>query len=266
VDPVSQFKFACPICGQHLQARSEEAGHTTECPTCFKKLTVPQAPANGGGNLIIAAALAESSRRVAVPPSSPQTPVGAPKGGSRGLRIILIVTFLAVLAVIAGLVFLWPGAAVDSPSDGGMVQRWTTRFDELQLLETPVVGRLNGWSFEANRQIWRGTQLILRQEGGSPAGLRLELTFPLAGGELVPGKTWKLRTKDPPLTAPVRMLWKDERGDNQSLVFPSDYLLWVRFDAVSKKKVTGRIHLCLSDPEHSWVAGRFEADVKTVVK
>jgi hypothetical protein len=262
---VCQFKFACPVCGQHLQARPEEAGKTTECPSCFKKLTVPQAPANGGGNLIIAAALAESRRTVPLRTDSQSSP-GAKRKVSPGLKIYLIAALLAVLAAVAGLMFLPQGEASDDSSKGETAQWWTDNFDELQLRDTPVVGRLNGWDFEATREIWRGTQLILRQNGGTPAELRLEVTFPLVGGELIPGKTWQLRVGDPPFTVPVRMLWKDELGVNQSLAWPSGYLLWVRFDAVTKKKVSGRIHICLPDPARSWVAGSFDAEVKTVIK
>ena len=38
------FKFACPVCGQHITAESGNAGAHIECPTCFKKLLVPQSP------------------------------------------------------------------------------------------------------------------------------------------------------------------------------------------------------------------------------
>ena len=35
------FKFACPHCGQHLEAEPDWAGMEVECPTCGKAITVP---------------------------------------------------------------------------------------------------------------------------------------------------------------------------------------------------------------------------------
>ena len=42
---MSEFKYACPVCGQHIKCDSSQAGTQMECPTCFQKITVPQAPA-----------------------------------------------------------------------------------------------------------------------------------------------------------------------------------------------------------------------------
>ncbi len=36
------FKFACPHCGQHLEAEPDWAGMEVECPTCGKAITVPE--------------------------------------------------------------------------------------------------------------------------------------------------------------------------------------------------------------------------------
>lgn len=35
------MKFACPHCGQHIEAEEEWAGIQTDCPTCTQQLTVP---------------------------------------------------------------------------------------------------------------------------------------------------------------------------------------------------------------------------------
>jgi DNA-directed RNA polymerase subunit RPC12/RpoP len=50
---MSEFKYACPICGQHIRCDSSQAGSVMECPTCFQKITVPQAPAAGDQKFII---------------------------------------------------------------------------------------------------------------------------------------------------------------------------------------------------------------------
>ena len=41
---MSEFKYACPVCGQHIKCDSSQSGTQMECPTCFQKIIVPQAP------------------------------------------------------------------------------------------------------------------------------------------------------------------------------------------------------------------------------
>src|SRR6187455_1535332 len=59
---MSEFKFACPVCGQHITADSATSGGELECPTCFRKIVVPQAPATPDTKLILSAAQVESRR------------------------------------------------------------------------------------------------------------------------------------------------------------------------------------------------------------
>jgi len=42
---MSEFKFACPVCGQHMMCDSSQGGSVMTCPTCFQQITAPQAPA-----------------------------------------------------------------------------------------------------------------------------------------------------------------------------------------------------------------------------
>ena len=50
---MSEFKYACPVCGQHMKCDSSQSGSIMECPTCFQKITVPQAPASEEQKLIL---------------------------------------------------------------------------------------------------------------------------------------------------------------------------------------------------------------------
>src|ERR1700690_2081316 len=53
VEAMSEFKYACPVCGQHMMCDSSQAGSVMECPTCFQKITAPQAPASDDPKFII---------------------------------------------------------------------------------------------------------------------------------------------------------------------------------------------------------------------
>src|SRR5262245_45236867 len=59
---MSEFKFACPVCGQHITADSSTTGSQLECPTCFQKIVVPQAPAADSPKFIIAASQVSKPR------------------------------------------------------------------------------------------------------------------------------------------------------------------------------------------------------------
>ncbi len=41
-----EFKFACSVCQQHLQADLGDVGKIVSCPTCFRSLIIP-APLTG---------------------------------------------------------------------------------------------------------------------------------------------------------------------------------------------------------------------------
>ena len=50
---MSEFKYACPVCGQHMKCDSSQSGTVMECPTCFQKITAPQAPKTDDPKFII---------------------------------------------------------------------------------------------------------------------------------------------------------------------------------------------------------------------
>jgi DNA-directed RNA polymerase subunit RPC12/RpoP len=50
---MSEFKYACPVCGQHLKCDSSQSGSVMECPTCFQKITVPQSPSSDEQKFIL---------------------------------------------------------------------------------------------------------------------------------------------------------------------------------------------------------------------
>lgn len=45
------LKFACPDCGQHIDAGRELFGELVECPTCGKRMQVPDLK-NAPGNMV----------------------------------------------------------------------------------------------------------------------------------------------------------------------------------------------------------------------
>src|SRR5689334_12979470 len=59
---MSEFKFACPVCGQHMTADSNDTGSQVPCPTCFRKIVVPPAPASSDPKFVLSASEANKPK------------------------------------------------------------------------------------------------------------------------------------------------------------------------------------------------------------
>lgn len=228
---------------------------------------MPQAPAEGT-KLMISAALAEGrgpKSATTVPPTDPVHP----QRGSRKWGLGVAAAVVGTSLVVAATLYIRRGTTGSDPKgvDPGAQTSsslWTTNFAQLQLVEQALVGRIHGWDFEGNRAQWRGTKLILQQRGGAGTrSLDVELDLPVKGGELVPGKSFEASHDQGAFPKPVRIQWEDDERQKHSRHFSSDYLVRLEITAVSETHVSGRIHLCLPDGEQSWVAGRFDAQIRT---
>src|ERR1700743_3558683 len=89
---MSEFKFACPICGQHITADSKDTGSQIPCPTCYRKIVVPQAPASEESKFVLSASEANKPRPPSVNPPPLEGMARAPgKSVIRLARIVLLV-------------------------------------------------------------------------------------------------------------------------------------------------------------------------------
>jgi hypothetical protein len=52
---VSELKFACPVCQQHIACDPGLGGLQMECPTCLTKIIIPKAPTGATTKLILRA-------------------------------------------------------------------------------------------------------------------------------------------------------------------------------------------------------------------
>jgi hypothetical protein len=60
----AEFKFACPVCAQHIACDSSHSGSVMDCPTCFQPIIAPQAPAAGHKFILIGARLSAKKTSV----------------------------------------------------------------------------------------------------------------------------------------------------------------------------------------------------------
>jgi hypothetical protein len=109
---MSEMKFSCPQCGQHISANDQWSGHQIQCPACATTLTVPQAhppsapapklvpqpPASHGPKL---SAGATQVTRSPAPGSIPIRQLVAPPPRNRS-PLLKYVVYAIVLAALAG--------------------------------------------------------------------------------------------------------------------------------------------------------------------
>ena len=88
---MSETKFACPVCGQHITADSNRAGAQLECPTCFRKIIIPQASGSSEHSLVLSALEANRPRPPATRAQATARHPGKRSAGWLGFAALLVV-------------------------------------------------------------------------------------------------------------------------------------------------------------------------------
>jgi regulation of enolase protein 1 (concanavalin A-like superfamily) len=91
---MSEFKFACPVCGQHMACDSSQSGTVMECPTCFQKITAPQAPAAGNDQKFVLTGTKVGERPM--PKLAAENPGAVPSAKSFPWGILILVMVVGV--------------------------------------------------------------------------------------------------------------------------------------------------------------------------
>lgn len=116
---MSEFKYACPVCGQHISCDSSQAGLEMTCPTCFQKIIPPQTSASSDTKLILTGIKAGDRPAATPSPTSFNAPKRAP-GFPGALVVGLILLFIGVVVafIYHGTIFKTstPGAGTNQVS------------------------------------------------------------------------------------------------------------------------------------------------------
>lgn len=280
---MSEFKFACPVCSQHITSDSSASGTQIECPTCFQKLVVPQPPA-ADQKLILTATLAGAKRTTQA--EAIAEAASRPKVRNRALPISSIVLFLLLVGAAAFVAYrsgylrsgAWksattlqtnppappqttapPATVFNSPYLVPSNSSWSLNLTNVQILEKPVAGRIEGAGFGLERaSIERGT-LSLRQGKGWPPDLGVAIIFFSHTPEELAGKTIEVSAdRMPPLPRVVKR-WKTEGGEARTREFNYGYALKAVFEKPKDGRLPGKIYLALPDKEKSFISGTFSA-------
>lgn len=277
---MSDFKFACPVCGQHITADSAASGTQLECPTCYRKIIVPQAPAAGESKFILSAAQANKPRPPGLESSSdlrvhrPGMPSVLP-----ALVLLLVVVGIGVGAWFAfgERVRIWLHPPPPVAADGAhkrakpppRVMRpiptntfWTLQLTNAQMPQQTAVGSLRGSGFLCDRATLQGGNLSLRQPHSGQLDLGVTIQLPVWQGEQWSGKTIELAPEQAPPVPRIILLWRNNQDKTSRLNITNGYALKLVFGQAAGGRIPGRLYLALPDEAKSFVAGNFEAEIK----
>ncbi len=275
---MSEFKYACPVCGQHIKCDSSQSGTVMECPTCFQKITAPRAPAEGSHKFIL------SGKKVGARPPAP-VPSGAesPAPPARPGFPVAALALLVLLATAATIGFLFrdrlfhtskaqpgPTAAVlatnPAPVEPVVMAphasdtNWMLNLAKAEIPETQAAGRIHGRDFLAQRAVLQNGTLSLREGSKGPMEFGLTINFSGVAAEVLAGKTINIAT-NAPVAARVTLHWKAD-GQVQKETFDTAYALRIEFDMLANNRMAGRLYFCAPDDAMSYVAGNFVAEVR----
>jgi DNA-directed RNA polymerase subunit RPC12/RpoP len=263
-EAMSELKFACPVCGQHITADSSTSGGQLECPTCFQKIVVPQAPASADTKFILSAAQVGKPRPASIAaPSEILSPAPA------RTSVLVIAALLLLLCAAGAALFVFRGKIVNSirphlrptaklPANIA----WSLDLKNTTFPETNAQGRIHGSLFVSERASLEGGRLSLRQGKTWPPDLGITLQLPTQPGEDLAGKTVEVAPDQPPPVPYLTVRWKDDHQQPAKQDVKRGYALKLAFGQPAKGRLPGKIYLCLPDEARSVVAGTFNAEVR----
>jgi len=260
---MSEIKFACPVCGQHITCDSARSGKQVGCPTCFQKLIIPHAPQGDASKLVLNASLA-SSWRFQPDETKIQTAANT-RSTSRSLPVTVV--FLVVLICVAGALSTFRGEIFkgfgenDKLNSSGGDTNWTLNLAGVAIPPTTASGRIGGRSFTLQRSVLRGGTLDLRQGADLPPEVGLTINLFARRGEDLARQSINIEATRS--NAPKAILrFRNEQGQIIAQPLFHGYALKLDFGQVTNSYLPGKIYFCAPDAMKSWVAGTFEAKIR----
>lgn len=264
---MSEFKFACPVCGQHITADSATSGGQVECPTCFRKIVVPPAPASPDSKLILSAAQVDSRRDSGLE-TMPHKP-----NRRRSPSLLVRVLIMAMLLVLASTAAWFMRDSLFRPfqnNRSGLLntnltpatsEGWTLDLTNAPSQDSKVTGRILGIRFTCEKVTFEGGILSFLQNAGLPSERRVTVSLFAHRPERLAGKTFEI-PHDRTGPRPKVLLEVRHAGEVPSTrTLEEKYALRMEFEAITEGRLPGRIYLAISDEEKSWINGRFDAQI-----
>jgi hypothetical protein len=282
---MSEFKFACPVCGQHITADSQASGSHLECPTCFQSIVVPQAPASNDSKFILSASKVSKRRHSAPLTDTTSLPVRR----SLASRLVPVLVGVVLLALAAGAAVVvikkqlfkpHPVQALaptnSPPAPAVAAERtvypiptnftWTLNLTNVSIPKAAPAGSVHGLGFHCERVTFQGGpqggNLSFRQGKAWPPDLGLTILLFARQAEELSGKTLDVSVERPPPLPRLILRWKDDQQQAVKAEFQSGYALKLAFGSITNNRIPGQIYVSLPDDQKSFLAGTFAAEIR----
>jgi hypothetical protein len=140
---------------------------------------------------------------------------------------------------------------------------WTLNLTNLAIPDATVAGSIHGNGFLCDRAVLQGGLLTLREGRNGPVDLGILVRLFAQQGEELSGKTLEVTPdRDPPLPR-VILRWRDDGHAKASTEnIGEGYAMRLAFGQAANGRMPGQIYICLPDDAKSFVAGRFEAELR----
>jgi hypothetical protein len=266
---MSEFKFACPVCGQRMAVDSSATGAQVECPTCFQIVIVPKAPAEGSKYQLSAT---QFIKPVILPPP-PKPPVPTIKHQRKSAVLIFgliflcaIVTALFVREKIAGPQQEQAGADSTNAPSFTVSPLWTLDLTNATFPDQTAGGEIHGRDFVSRQAVLLNDFLALRSstDRRSELGVNvylLERDSHTNIAEFFSGRSIDVGTNYAGFEPRVSLSWH-EGNLRVTEFFTNNFVMKLEFGTLSSNGLPGKIYLCLPDEMKSCVAGTFMAEIR----
>jgi hypothetical protein len=262
-----------------MRCDSSQAGTVMECPTCFQKITAPQAPAAGDDQKFVLTGTKVGERPKSTVPAESDGRV--PKTGSFPWAALFVVLVLG-LAGASAFVFrekLFKSSGRNAPATANAAAKsqktekpaavappasdtnWMLSLGTNAIPDSPVAGRIHGQDFIVERATFQNGSLMLRNGTRGPVEFAAFINFSGAPAEALAGQTINVTT-NADRAARVSLRWKDGSGTVQRVNYNDSYALRLEFGALANNRLPGKIYLCAPDGEKSYLLGSFNADAR----
>jgi hypothetical protein len=250
-----------------------------ECPTCFQKIIVPQAPADEQKFILTGTKVGGERPLPKAPDAGPSAYV--PTRTLPGVAVVLLI-FIFIAAAVG---FVYRGtifkktpppppppqaietahrpmtnsapqkkqaAVVEAPSDD---TNWVLNLKDVSIPSTTAAGRILGTVFICRHATFSGGYLALHDNDYS-----FGVSFSGAAPEALAGKSINVGT-NAAAAARVSLRWKVGE-QTMRMSFTNDYAMLLDFGGITNGQIAGKIYLCTSDLKKSYVAGTFSAEIR----
>ena len=264
---MSEFKFTCPVCGQHIAADSSATGAQIECPTCFQKIIVPQAPRADSKYIL-------SATQYIKPPAIPPLPA-SPGGEVKSRNVLAPALFALVLFICVGGVAIYvlhgknsrpdapqtPANSANPAESPSPHKAWSLNLATAAYPDEAAAGKIHDKDFNCQRAVLQNGSLALRQGPGYPPDVGVNVYLPANDAQELDGKLFNIGSNQSGAAPRIVLRWRE--ADLQvAQTFTNGYAMKLEFGPVAAEKIPGKIYLCLPDFSKSFVAGTFSAEIR----